>query len=210
MNERSVDPAPRTGNAAHRSDPYRCARGFHPDFSYLATPVASILTSVSFTSICWGGGRADAARRECPHVPVHRCRGIDTTLGAGPGGHVQRLGLVREAISTHDGHCFKALGDAFCAAFGTPHVALAAALQAQRALAVQNWRAFGPKLEPLRARMAIHHGSAEAREFELRAVRPSYPDLQGREGAVGRAAAGRSRRPVNACPLGPRCRSPPP
>lgn len=43
--------------------------------------------------------------------------------------------LMRAAIAAHDGVVFKTVGDAFCAAFARPEDAVAAMLDAQRALA---------------------------------------------------------------------------
>ena len=42
--------------------------------------------------------------------------------------------LLRQAIESHGGFVFKTIGDAFCAAFATAPDAVAAALDAQRAL----------------------------------------------------------------------------
>src|SRR5437764_8762243 len=42
--------------------------------------------------------------------------------------------LIRDAIQARGGHVFKTMGDAFYAVFSTPPTALAAALEAQRAL----------------------------------------------------------------------------
>jgi len=61
--------------------------------------------------------------------------------------------LLADAIRRHQGHVFKTVGDAFCAAFNTPHEALRAAIDAQRALA-----------HTLRVRMALHTGTAVERE----------------------------------------------
>src|SRR5688572_25233147 len=47
--------------------------------------------------------------------------------------------LLRAAIEAREGHVFKTVGDAFCAAFVDPTAALAAALAAQRALAAEAW-----------------------------------------------------------------------
>ena len=60
--------------------------------------------------------------------------------------------LLRAAIEAHGGYVFKTVGDAFCAAFSTAPDALAAALDAQRAVVAEAW---GP-VEPLRVRMALH------------------------------------------------------
>jgi predicted ATPase/class 3 adenylate cyclase len=68
--------------------------------------------------------------------------------------------LLREAIGAHHGRVFKTVGDQFCAAFATAPEALAAALTGQRALQAERWPGTGP----LRVRMALHTGTAEARE----------------------------------------------
>lgn len=43
--------------------------------------------------------------------------------------------LLRTAIEAHSGHVFKTMGDQFCAGFSQPRDAVAAAADAQRALA---------------------------------------------------------------------------
>ncbi len=68
--------------------------------------------------------------------------------------------LVRSCIEEHGGHVFKTGGDAFCAAFPTAPDALAAALDAQRALHVERW----PDPARLRVRMALHTGAVECRD----------------------------------------------
>ncbi len=68
--------------------------------------------------------------------------------------------LVRHCITTHAGHVFKTGGDAFCAAFHTAAEALAAALEAQRALHRERW----PDSVKIRVRMALHTGAVEARD----------------------------------------------
>lgn len=68
--------------------------------------------------------------------------------------------LMREAAKAHEGHVFKTVGDAFCIAFETPQLALAAALQAQRALAQADWGTLGA----LTVRMGLHSGTAEQRD----------------------------------------------
>ncbi len=68
--------------------------------------------------------------------------------------------LLRQAIASHGGHVFKTGGDAFCAVFGRAPDALAAALEAQLALAEVSWEGVGQ----LRARMALHAGTAEERD----------------------------------------------
>jgi formylglycine-generating enzyme required for sulfatase activity/class 3 adenylate cyclase len=76
---------------------------------------------------------------------------------------VRHDALVRTAIEAHGGQVFKTVGDAFYAAFPDATDALAAALAAQRALAAEDWGAFGPDFADLQVRMGIHHGRAEAR-----------------------------------------------
>ena len=76
---------------------------------------------------------------------------------------VRHDGLVRRAVESHGGHVFKTVGDAFCAAFANATDGLAAALDAQRAMAVEDWSSFGPGFADLRARMGLHHGQADAR-----------------------------------------------
>ena len=68
--------------------------------------------------------------------------------------------LVRAAIVDHGGHVFKTMGDGFCAAFGRPQEAVAAALAAQRALAAEDFSA----IDGLRVRVAIHTGTADERD----------------------------------------------
>src|SRR5579864_5696067 len=68
--------------------------------------------------------------------------------------------LLRAAIDHHEGHVFKTMGDAFCAAFHTAPDALNAALAAQQALNVENW----PEPVAIKARMALHTGVAEVRD----------------------------------------------
>jgi len=68
--------------------------------------------------------------------------------------------ILKAAIITHSGAVFKLVGDAVYAAFASAPEALAAALSAQRALHAEAWGATGA----LRVRMALHTGSAEARD----------------------------------------------
>jgi TolB-like protein/class 3 adenylate cyclase/Tfp pilus assembly protein PilF len=70
--------------------------------------------------------------------------------------------LVRQCIADHGGHVFKTGGDAFCAAFHTASDALAAALDAQRALHAERW----PEATKLRVRMALHTGAVEWRDSD--------------------------------------------
>ncbi len=70
--------------------------------------------------------------------------------------------LMRYAIGARSGHVFKTVGDAFCAAFHTAPDALAAALEAQRALHLERW----PEAVKLRVRMALHTGAVELRDHD--------------------------------------------
>src|SRR5580692_1128076 len=49
--------------------------------------------------------------------------------------------LMRTAIAHHGGSVFKTVGDAFCAAFARPEDAVAAVLDAQRALGAEDFSA---------------------------------------------------------------------
>jgi predicted ATPase/class 3 adenylate cyclase len=66
--------------------------------------------------------------------------------------------ILRQAIETQGGTVYKVIGDAIQAAFTLPAAALAAALAAQRELAAATW----PTRSPLRVRMGLHTGPAEA------------------------------------------------
>jgi len=68
--------------------------------------------------------------------------------------------LVRSAIANCRGHVFKTIGDAFCAAFARPEDAVAAMLEAQRAIAANDFAA----IDGLRVRAAIHTGTADERD----------------------------------------------
>ncbi len=68
--------------------------------------------------------------------------------------------LLRTASAKHSGVVFKTIGDAFCVAFRRPEDALGAALEAQRALGEEDFS----DVEGLRARMAIHTGTADERD----------------------------------------------
>jgi len=69
--------------------------------------------------------------------------------------------ILRTAIEEHGGFVFKTVGDAFCAAFPTAPGALDAALAAQMILSSEEW---GEQTGTLRARMALHTGSAQERD----------------------------------------------
>jgi predicted ATPase/class 3 adenylate cyclase len=68
--------------------------------------------------------------------------------------------LLDAAIHAHGGVHFKTVGDAVQGAFPTAPTAIAASLDAQRALLAENWGELGA----LRVRMAIHAGAAEPDE----------------------------------------------
>jgi predicted ATPase/class 3 adenylate cyclase len=68
--------------------------------------------------------------------------------------------ILRRAIDAHGGHVVKMRGDGAHAAFSTAHEAIAAAVEAQRALMGEHWDVDAP----LRVRMGVHTGPAELRE----------------------------------------------
>ncbi|MGA8099997.1 MAG: adenylate/guanylate cyclase domain-containing protein, partial [Candidatus Cybelea sp.] len=68
--------------------------------------------------------------------------------------------LMRTALEARGAYVFKTMGDAFCAAFPTAADAIAAALDAQRALAAEDFSA----VEGIRARMALHTGQTAERD----------------------------------------------
>jgi predicted ATPase/class 3 adenylate cyclase len=68
--------------------------------------------------------------------------------------------LMRTAIAQHNGYVFKTIGDAFCAAFARPEDAVAAILDAQRALAEEDFSL----VDGLRVRAAVHTGTADERD----------------------------------------------
>jgi class 3 adenylate cyclase len=61
--------------------------------------------------------------------------------------------IIRAAVAGYDGHLFSSAGDSFAAAFATPVQAVAAAIEAQRAMADVG----------LRVRMGVHVGDAHER-----------------------------------------------
>ena len=68
--------------------------------------------------------------------------------------------LMQTAIAQHDGYVFKTIGDAFCAAFARPEDAVAAILDAQRALGAEDFS----NVDGLRVRAAVHTGTADERD----------------------------------------------
>ena len=76
-------------------------------------------------------------------------------------GAVRKHGeILQSAIEAHDGHVFKTVGDAFCAAFHNVADAIAASLDAQRRLAAEDWSG----VDDLKVRMAIHTGHTDERD----------------------------------------------
>jgi predicted ATPase/class 3 adenylate cyclase len=72
----------------------------------------------------------------------------------------RHMTLLAAAIHAHGGVHFKTVGDAIQAAFPTAPAAIAASLDAQRALLAEDWGEIGP----LRVRMAVHAGEADPDE----------------------------------------------
>ncbi len=71
--------------------------------------------------------------------------------------------IIRRVVSEHAGEVFKAVGDAFYAAFARPADAVNAAVAAQRALTAEDFSAVGG----MKVRMAVHVGSAERRGIDF-------------------------------------------
>jgi predicted ATPase/class 3 adenylate cyclase len=67
--------------------------------------------------------------------------------------------LLRDAVEAHGGWVVKTTGDGLHAVFETAHAAAMAAVAAQKSLSEQRWGATGP----LRVRMGLHTGEADAR-----------------------------------------------
>jgi len=68
-------------------------------------------------------------------------------------------GLLRAAFEAHGGYVFATGGDAFSVAFQRAGDAVAAAVDAQAALAGEAW----PDATPIRVRMGLHSGEVEER-----------------------------------------------
>ena len=68
--------------------------------------------------------------------------------------------LMRTALEARGAYVFKTIGDAFCAVFATVPNAIAAALDAQRVLAKEDFSA----VDGIRARMALHTGRSAERD----------------------------------------------
>jgi class 3 adenylate cyclase len=72
--------------------------------------------------------------------------------------------ILHQSIEAHHGHVFQIIGDAFQAAFHTASDAVNAALNAQRRLQHEVWDPA-----PVKVRMGIHTGAAQAGAIEERA-----------------------------------------
>jgi len=68
--------------------------------------------------------------------------------------------LMRAAIEARGGYVFKTVGDAFCACFTRPEDGIAAMIEAQRALAAEDFSA----VRGIRIRAALHTGTCEERD----------------------------------------------
>ena len=68
--------------------------------------------------------------------------------------------ILRSVVDTHGGYVFSTAGDAFSVAFARPVDAIAAAVEAQRALGAEAW----PEGVELRVRMGAHAGTAQERD----------------------------------------------
>ena len=86
--------------------------------------------------------------------------------GRGQSGLARRLArhnaILDEATTQNSGSVFKTIGDAYCLAFGTADDALATAIDAQFALAEEDWGCG--VVRPVRVRMGLHTGPAQAQE----------------------------------------------
>jgi len=78
-----------------------------------------------------------------------------------PGALERHDSILRSIIESHNGCVFKTVGDSFCAVFPAVQDAIAAAAAAQHRIGAEAWDEIG---EPIRVRIAIHTGPAEARD----------------------------------------------
>ena len=70
--------------------------------------------------------------------------------------------IIKDAVSHHGGFVFKTVGDEFCVAFPTAPQAIRAAVDAQAALARQDFSS----VDGLRVRMGVHTGHTEERNAD--------------------------------------------
>jgi class 3 adenylate cyclase len=68
--------------------------------------------------------------------------------------------LLRKTVAEHGGVMFSSMGDGIAAAFSSPSSAAAAAMTSQRLFEAEAW----PTTSPIRVRMGIHTGEADARD----------------------------------------------
>ena len=88
---------------------------------------------------------------------VEGSMGLARALGAGwDDVNATHLGLIRRAVDAHGGVCVRTEGDAVFGVFPEAGAAVAAAIEAQRALAAHSWPAEGT----VRVRMGLHSGEA--------------------------------------------------
>ena len=80
-----------------------------------------------------------------------------------PGALARHDALLQEAVESNAGYVFKTIGDSVCAVFRTAGEALAASLEAQRALISEDWAAYGTGFALLKVRMGMHTGAADER-----------------------------------------------
>jgi predicted ATPase/class 3 adenylate cyclase len=73
----------------------------------------------------------------------------------------QHHNILRQSIEANNGYVFQIIGDAFCAAFHTCSDAVLSALEAQRRLQHEAWHPA-----PIKVRMGIHTGAAQAGQVE--------------------------------------------
>jgi predicted ATPase/class 3 adenylate cyclase len=71
--------------------------------------------------------------------------------------------ILHDAFTRHGGYIFKTMGDAFCAAFSSPHDALLTALSVQLSLHTADWP---HETGDLRVRMALHTGVVELQDSD--------------------------------------------
>jgi predicted ATPase/class 3 adenylate cyclase len=72
-------------------------------------------------------------------------------------------GILRAAVAGHGGAVFKTTGDGILATFKSAVDAVAAAAEIQRQVGRERW----PTSEPIRVRIALHTGEAQAREGDF-------------------------------------------
>jgi predicted ATPase/class 3 adenylate cyclase len=88
---------------------------------------------------------------------VEGSMGLARVLGADwDSVNAAHLGIIRRVVDAHGGICVRTEGDAFFGVFPEAGAAVAAAIQAQRALAAHVW----PEGAAVRVRMGLHSGEA--------------------------------------------------